>query len=82
MPVNSIRPASASVAFDGDFVCGNGPKPHFPPKAQPLAADLLRSLLGASRGLPGATPDDDWCGTKPKGPFPPRPHFADFGAIR
>jgi hypothetical protein len=82
MPVASVRRSLASVAFDGDFVCGTGPKPHFPPKPKPLSADLLRSVLSAGRGFAGVTPDDDWCGTKPKGPFPPRPHFLaeDFAA--
>jgi len=81
MPVNGVRPSLASVAFDGDFVCGTVPKPHFPPK-KPLSADSLRSVLNAVRGFAGVTLDDDWCGTKPKGPVPPRPHFLgeDFAA--
>ena len=72
MPVNSIG-SLASVAFDGDFVCGNGPKHGFPPKPkQVVSSELLGSILSANRGT-ATLFDDDRCGTLP--PIPPMPHF-------
>jgi hypothetical protein len=52
MGISSVRQSLVSVAVDGDFVCGNGPKPVFPPKPklEVVSKGLLRNILSANRG--------------------------------
>jgi hypothetical protein len=76
MPVSGVTQSFAPVAFDGDFVCGNGLKPFPPkPKLEAVSAELLKNVLTTGRGAASAALDDyELC---PRWPIPPRPHFSD-----
>jgi hypothetical protein len=63
MPVSNVtvKPSFASVASDGDFTCGRGPKPGTPrkPMLQVVSSAQLRKVLSANGGPYAGAPTAD-----------------------